>query len=260
LFNKKPSQNEGGSQRKKVCSRQLDNRLTSLLLLLFYLFSSFLLPFSFLSFLFFFLFSQNRHEPNLNQGLDNKGFSAKSEGDISHLGSQNSLQHKTSSQAELDTNESEDPSNTTPEEARESFSSQTSLEHKTLSQVELETNDFGDPSNSTPEEIRESLTSNSNEEFSFSSQSFEHDTRPSTADTELTASGGQILTTTAGPNISQDAQPSTSTENSNVPSRGKQFWNKARKLASERRRSRLEQNRVVSTEGGKTGNLFMFHL
>jgi len=193
--------------------------------------------------------SENRHEPNLNQGLDNKGFSAKSEGDISHFGSQNSLQYKISSQAELDTNESEDPRNTTPEEARESFGSQTSFEHKTLSQVELETNDFGDPSNSTPAEIRESLTSNSNDEYSFSGQSFEHDTQPSPADTELTASGGQIMTTTAGPSIPQDAQPSTSTENSNVPSRGKQFWNKARKLASERRRSRLEQNRVVSTEG-----------
>lgn len=116
------------------------------------------------------------------------------------------------------------------------------------------------PINNTEEHTKESLTSNSKDTFSFSSQLFEPDTRPSTAEIsgesagvselpENETSGGEALTATAGSSISQDAEPSTSTEESSTTS----FWDRARELATQRRRSRIEQNRVLSTDEGKIG-------
>ena len=92
-------------------------------------------------------------------------------------------------------------------------------------------------------------SSNSKHDFSLSSQLFEHDTDFSTAEKE---SGGKTFeTVTAGSSLYQDIEPSTSTGDSSVPSQIKQFWEKARKLASNRRRSMLEGGRVVSNEDGE---------
>lgn len=89
-------------------------------------------------------------------------------------------------------------------------------------------------------------SSNSKHDFSLSSQLFEHDTDFSTAEKE---SGGKTFeTVTEGSSLYQDIEPSTSTGDSSVSSRRKQFWEKARKLASNRRRSMLEGGRVVSKE------------
>lgn len=167
---------------------------------------------------------QNQNESSLSQGVQNNGFS-KSESDLSHLGSQVAIETKTSPQAE--------PETTDPEELRYT----------------------------APEDTRESLISNSKGEFSFSSQLFEQDTRPSTAEfseetTGACASGGESLT--AGASMSQDAEPSTSTEEVGASSRGERFWKRIQEIAAQRRRSRLEHNRVLSTEGGKwhkTGSL-----
>ena len=120
-----------------------------------------------------------------------------------------------------------------------------------------------EPINTTEEHTKESLTSNSKDTFSFSSQLFEPDTRPSTAEIsgesagaselpENETSGGEALTATAGSSISQDAEPSTSTEESSTT-----FWDRARELATQRRRSRVEHNRVLSTDEGKIGNMLM---
>ena len=92
-------------------------------------------------------------------------------------------------------------------------------------------------------------SSNSKHDFSLSSQLFEHDPDFSTAEKE---SGGKPFeTVTAGSSLYQDIEPSTSTGDSSVSSRRKQFWEKARKLASNRRRSMLESGRVVSKEDGE---------
>lgn len=169
--------------------------------------------------------SENQEESSTsNQGLENKGFSAKSESDISNLGSQISLKAKPSSQTEIDTKVPEKPIN---------------IEE------------------STEEDSKETLTPNSEDAFSFSSQLFTHDSRPSTAEfykeyaiTSATeTSDDETLTATEDSTISQDVEPSTSTEDSSATSRGGQFWMKARKLAAQRRRSRVENNKVLSTEG-----------
>jgi len=94
-------------------------------------------------------------------------------------------------------------------------------------------------------------SSNSKVDFSLSSQLFEHDTDFSTAGKEF--SGKTFETVTAGLSLYEDIEPSTSTGDSSVSSRGKQkqFWEKARKLASNRRRSMLEGVGVVSKEDGE---------
>ena len=97
-------------------------------------------------------------------------------------------------------------------------------------------------------------SSNSKDDFSLSSELFEHDTDFSTAGKE---SGGKMLETmTADSIVYQDIEPSTSTGDSSVPSRGKQFWEKARKLASNKRRSILEGRGVVSKEDGEQKAMF----
>ncbi|KAJ7391747.1 Hormone receptor domain [Desmophyllum pertusum] len=121
------------------------------------------------------------------------------------------------------------------------------MESQTSSQAELETE-------TKDEDTRESLTpQQSEDQVSFSSQQFDHvanlDPSP-LPDTEASAAGGETLTAaTAGSSTSQDDQPSTSTEESNVASQGNTFWDKARQLATQRRRSRMEHNRVFATEG-----------
>lgn len=139
----------------------------------------------------------------------------------------------------------------------------------TTSQVDLETEtkdpeeteEPGEQNNTTTDDTRESLTpQQSEDQFSlFSNRLFEHEDEvdkesPSSSpvpSTEPAASGGETLTATAGSSTSQDAEPSTSAEDSNSSSRGKGFWDKARQLASQRRRSELEHNRVLSNNEGK---------
>lgn len=92
-------------------------------------------------------------------------------------------------------------------------------------------------------------SSNSKDDISLSSQLFEHDTDFSTAGKESGVKTFETLT--AGSSLYQDIESSTSPGDSSVSSRGKQFWEKARKLAPNRRRSMLEGERVVSKEDGE---------
>lgn len=141
------------------------------------------------------------------------------------------------------------------------------MESHAPSEAELQTDTNADPeeaeqpNNVTPDDAREVSTSQQSEEqFSmFSSQEFELDAesaKESLASTPLPdtepARDNETLTATAGASFSQDAQPSTSTDQANASAQGKTFWDKARQLASQRRRSRKEHSRVMSTEGGKS--------
>ena len=141
------------------------------------------------------------------------------------------------------------------------------MESHAPSEAELQTDTKADPeeaeqpNNVTPDDEREVSTSQQSEEqFSiFSSQEFELDAesaKESLASTPLPdtepAPDSEMLTATAGASFSQDAQPSTSTDQSNASTQGNTFWDKARQLASQRRRSRMEHSRVMSTEGGKS--------
>ena len=140
------------------------------------------------------------------------------------------------------------------------------MESQTTSQVDLgketkdpeEPEEPREPNETASDDTRESLTpQQSEDQFSlFSSQLFEHEDEvykesPSSS-IEPAASGGETLTATAGSSTSQDAKPSTSAESdSNTSSPGKGSWDKARQLASQRRRPRLEHNRVLSNNEGK---------
>ncbi|XP_078376689.1 vasoactive intestinal polypeptide receptor 1-like isoform X2 [Oculina patagonica] len=175
---------------------------------------------------------ENPDEGNVSEGRTNEGFSGS---EFSFVGSKTSLDPnklETSSQAELET-ETKDPEET------------------------------DETDNRSPDNTREDTPQQSEDQFSlfssqlFESQLFEHDAEvykespsstpvpsaePAPDDETLTAAA-------AGASTSQAAEPSTSAENSNASSRGKKFWDKARQMASQRRRSRLEHNRVLSTEG-----------
>lgn len=190
--------------------------------------------------------SENQVESSLNRGLENKGFSAKSEADLSRLGSQNSLEPKTTSHVHLETvTKDSEEHNALVDEFP--FSSQLFEHDIRPSTAECSKETAGSSASpATETELVRADSSNSKDEFSLSSQLFELDTRPSTAEP---VSDGETLTTTAGSSIYQDAEPSTSAEDQDVSPRGKRFWEKARKLAAKRRRSRLEQNRVLSNEG-----------
>ena len=103
-----------------------------------------------------------------------------------------------------------------------------------------------EPNDTAKDDTRECSTPQQTEDQSslFSSQLFEHEdevpsVEPATSDGETPTA--TVLT--AGSSTSQDAEPSTSA--------GKGFWDKARQLASQRRRSRMEHNRVLSNNGGK---------
>jgi len=138
------------------------------------------------------------------------------------------------------------------------------VESQTTSLVEPETKPedreesgrSGEPNNTAKDDTRENSTPQQFEDqFSpFSSQLFEHEDEvykesPSSspvASVEPATSGGETPTATAGSSSSQDAEPSTSAEDSNASSQGKGFWDKARLLASQRRRSRIEHNKVLS--------------
>lgn len=136
---------------------------------------------------------------------------------------------------------------------------------KTLKvEVETKTEEPEEPNHTASDhDARESLTpQQSEDQFSlFSSQLFEHEVYkdspsssigPDESDTEtLTAT-----VPTAGASTSQDAESSTSTEDSNTSS-GKGFWDKARQLASQRRRSRQEHSRVLSKNDGKITSCFI---
>ena len=172
-----------------------------------------------------------------NQGLSNEAF----------FGSEVSL----GSKASLDPTK---PSTT--EEMESHAPSEAELQTDTKDPEEAE-----QPNNVTPDDAREVSTPQEPEEqFSmFSSQEFELDAesaKESLASTPLPdtepARDNETLTATAGASFSQDAQPSTSTDQANASAQGKTFWDKARQLASQRRRSRMEHSRVMSTEGGKS--------
>ena len=85
-----------------------------------------------------------------------------------------------------------------------------------------------------------------------SSQEFDNDSLASMALPEMgLALESEMLTARVGASVSQDAQPSTGNEELNDSVQGMTFWSRARQLASRRRRSRIEHNKVISTEGGK---------
>ena len=138
------------------------------------------------------------------------------------------------------------------------------MESQTSSQVEPETKTEhreesekpGEPNNTAKDDTRESSTPQQFEDpFSlFSSQLFEHEDEvykesPSSSPVPSirpAAFGGETPTATvptAGSSTSRDAEQSTSA--------GKGFWDKARELSSQRRRSRIEHNRVLSNNDGK---------
>ena len=144
------------------------------------------------------------------------------------------------------------------------------MESQKTSQVELETEiedpketeEPGEPINTGSVDTRESLTPQQSEDefLLFSSQLFEHEDEAykeslissPVPSIKPAVSGGETLTTTvptAGSSKSQDAEPSTSAEDSNPSSRG--LWDKARQLASQRRKSGQEHNRGLSNNDGK---------
>ena len=173
------------------------------------------------------MFPQNPDETNVSEGRANEGFSGSEfslVGDKTNKLETEPMESQTSSQAELES-ETKEPEGT---------------------------------SNLAQDDTRESTPQQSEDQFSlFSSELFAHDAdvskeSPSSSpipSTEPTPAG-ETLTAAAAAIASQDAEPSTSAEDLNA-SRGNKFWDKARHLASQRRRSRLEHNRVLSTEGGK---------
>lgn len=126
-------------------------------------------------------------------------------------------------------------------------------------EVETKTEEPEEPNHTASDhDARESLTpQQSEDQFSvFSSQLFEHEVYKDSPGSSIgpNESDSETLTATvptAGSSTSQYAEPSTSTEDSNTSS-GKGFWDKARQLASQRRRSRIEHNRVLSKNDGKT--------
>jgi len=69
----------------------------------------------------------------------------------------------------------------------------------------------------------------------------------SPSDTELSL-GDETLTVTTGSSSIEEVEPSVLTDGSNVSSGGEQFLDKARKQATQRRRSRIRNNRVLPTE------------
>lgn len=125
-------------------------------------------------------------------------------------------------------------------------------------EVETKTEEPEEPNyTASDHDARESLTAQQSEDqFSlFSGQLFEHEVYKDSlgSSIEPNESDSETLTATvptAGSSTSQGAEPSTSTEDSNTSS-GKGFWDKARQLASQRRRSRLEHSRVLSKNDGK---------
>ena len=152
------------------------------------------------------------------------------------------------------------------------------MECQTASQVEPETQRDSDheesgkpvePNNAATDDTRDSFTpQESEDQFSLlSSQLFQQEDEaykesPSSSpvpSVEPAASENETPTAivpTAGSSASQDAEPSTSA--------GKGLWDKARQLASQRRRSQLEHNRVMSNDDGKiaicvTGFSQMWH-
>ena len=135
------------------------------------------------------------------------------------------------------------------------------MEHQKTSRVEQETEaedreESGESNNTAKDDTRESSTpQQSEDQFSlFSNQLFEHEDEvnkesprlPPVPSVEPAPSDGETPTATvptAGSSASQDAEPSTSA--------GKGFWDKTRQLTSQRRRSRMEHNRVLSNNDGK---------
>jgi len=169
---------------------------------------------------------ENLDEPTVSEGRENGGFSGSQ---VSLAGRKDSLQ---STKPE-----------TEPMESQKTFKVE----------VETKTEEPEEPNHTASDhDARESLTpQQSEDQFSlFSSQLFEHEVYKDSlgSSIEPNESDSETLTTTvptAGSSTSQDAEPSTSTEDSNSSS-GKGFWDKARQLASQRRRSRQEHNRVLS--------------
>lgn len=170
-------------------------------------------------------------EPTVSEGRANGGFSGSQ---VSLAGRKDSLQ---STKPE-----------TEPMESQKTFKVE----------VETKTEEPEEPNHTASDhDARESLTpQQSEDQFSlFSSQLFEHEVYKDSPASSIgpNESDSETLTATvptAGSSTSQDAEPSTSTEDSNTSS-GKGFWDKARQLASQRRRSRLEHNLVLSKTDGK---------
>lgn len=119
------------------------------------------------------------------------------------------------------------------------FGSQTSLPLETTPETELEASVSVKPTGSFEEE----------DAFSFSSQLNVYDTGLSTAELSVESgvansssdcgtSGLETQTTSPGPSTCQDATEIATSSG---------FWDKAKKIVAERRRSRADHNRVLST-------------
>ena len=80
----------------------------------------------------------------------------------------------------------------------------------------------------------------------------------SPSDTELSL-GDETLTVTTGSSSIEDVELSVLTDGSNVSSGGEQFLDKARKQATQRRLSRIRNNRVLPTECGNVTH-FLFSI
>ena len=178
---------------------------------------------------------QNPDEPTVDEGRTNEGFSGSH---VSLAGRKTSLH---STKAETEPMESQTASQVEPETEKEDRE---------------ECGKPGEPDNTATDNTRDSFTpQQSEDQFSlFSSQLFEHEDEvykespipTPVPSVEPAASDGETPTATvptAASSASQDAEPSTSA--------GKGFWDKARQLASQRRRSRLEHSRVLSNNDGK---------
>lgn len=146
------------------------------------------------------------------------------------------------SEVSLRSKASFEPSNPAPTETKESEGAEQIDQPDDATQ--------GDPTKvSAPQQSEDQF-------FVTLSQEFDNDSLASMTPPEMEPGPeNRTLTATAGASVSQDAPPSTSNEESNDCVQEMTFWNKARQLASRRRRSRIEHNRVTSTESGA----FEFH-
>ncbi|XP_027052451.1 parathyroid hormone/parathyroid hormone-related peptide receptor-like isoform X1 [Pocillopora damicornis] len=160
------------------------------------------------------------------------------------------------SQNELksETKDSEEPEQTDqPDDATQGDPTKVSTPQQTEDQFLVTSNQEFDNDDATQDDpTKVSTPQQTEDEFLVtSSQEFDNDSLASMALPEMgLALESEMLTARVGASVSQDAQPSTGNEELNDSVQGMTFWSRARQLASRRRRSRIEHNKVISTEGG----------
>ena len=184
-------------------------------------------------------FLQNPDESNVSEARVNDGFFGS---ELSLFGSKASLDptKQDPQQVELQPSPQEDPQTVEPQK-----SPQEGLQPETIEPV--------DKREDTPQQSEDLFSLFSSQLFDdYNDDASKYSPRASPVPTTEAAPGGDTLTAVAaGSSTTQEAEQSTSAEDSNASSREKTFWEKARQRVSQRRRSGLEHNRVLSTEGGK---------